>query len=351
MLFKLSEKVGLAPGTPVYTGNRKVREPKIRVISYDDKELSIADDVTTEDLMETVESVKKQITWLHVEPISDQEKIAQIGTQFELHSLVIEDILSVSHRPKVEEFDDYIFVLMKAATYKRSTLRFSQVSLVLQEKYLFSFADGTDDRFEILVKRLQKSGSRIRRSDSEYLLFALLDFIIDGYFKILEDIGDEIEDLENEILNNPTKESIEHVHNLKRTLMELKKNVWPMREVINTLMRSEEIDPKYQIFYRDVYDHVINIMDIIEGYRDTAASFLDIYLSTLSNRMNEIMKTLSIISTIFIPLGFMTGYFGMNFTAMSDAVLKTNDNYMYANLTMIAIPIALLIYFKIRKWF
>lgn len=344
-------KIGLPPGSAIYTGNKKISEPEIRIISYDASDLITKDKVNQDELIQTLNLYDKKISWVHIEPISDQNKIAGIGTQFNLHSLVIEDILSVSHRPKAEEFDDYIFVIIKIARYKNNILNFSQVSFILTKDYLLSFADATDNRFDMITKRLEKSGSRIRKSNSEYLLFALLDYIIDDYFKVLEDIGDEIENLEDEIINNPTKENIQHVHRLKRTLMELKKNAWPMREVLNTLMRSEEIDSKYLIYFRDVYEHVINIMDIIEGHRDSTASFLDIYLSTLSNRMNEIMKTLSIISTIFIPLGFLTGYFGMNFTAMENGVLKTNVSYMYANLAMVTVPVLLLVYFKIRKWF
>jgi len=347
----MTEKIGLAPGSAIYTGDVTSKEPSIRAISYDTIDLAREDNLNLSQLNNMLASHIDKLAWVHIEPISDQEKIAQLGANFGLHPLVIEDILSVSHRPKAEEFDNYTFAVIKSAKYEDRILNFSQVSFVLTRNYLLSFADATDDKFDTIVKRLEKSGSRIRKSNSEYLLFALLDYIIDEYFKVLEDIGDEIEELENEILNNPTKESIEHVHRLKRTLMELKKNVWPMREIINTLIRSEEIDSKYHIYFRDVYDHIINIMDIIEGHRDSTAGFLDIYLSTLSNRMNEIMKTLSIISTIFIPLSFMTGYFGMNFTAMADIVLKTDQSYMYSNLVMVAIPIALLIYFKIRKWF
>lgn len=347
----MTEKIGLSPGSAIYTGKVESKEPSLRIISYDADTINIDEDVSIDELQDKLATHKDKISWVHIEPISDQENIAKIGTNFGLHPLVIEDILSVSHRPKTEEFDTYTFVVIKTSKYTENVLKFSQISFILTKEYLLSFADETDDSFMNIVNRLKKSGSRIRKSNSEYLLFAILDNITDEYFKVLEDIGDEIEDLEDEILNSPTKESIQHVHHLKRTLMELKKNVWPMRELINTLMRSEEIDPKYHIFFRDVYDHIINIMDIIEGHRDSTSSFLDIYLSTLSNRMNEIMKTLSIISTIFIPLSFMTGYFGMNFVAMSDGVLKTNDSYIYGNLAMVAIPIVLLIYFKIRKWF
>ena len=347
----MTETIGLDPESAIYTGNEKLLEPTIRILSYDSSDLITKEKVDQDELIETLESLKNKISWVHIEPISDQEKIVKIGEQFNIHPLVVEDILSVSNRPKAEEFDNYIFVIIKSAMYKNNVLTFSQISFILTKEYLVGFADATDDRFEIIMRRLQKSDSRIRKSNSEYLLFELLDYIIDGYFKVLEDIDNEIEDLEDEILTDSTEETIEHIHTIKRTLMELRKNTWPMREALNTLMRSEEIDPKYLIYFKDVYEHIIHIMEIIDSYKDTTSSFLDIYLSTLSNKMNNVMKTLSIISTIFIPLTFITGYFGMNFAAMADGILKTDDSFMYSNLTMVIIPIALLAYFKIRKWF
>jgi magnesium transporter len=238
---------------------------------------------------------------------------------------------------------------MKYAKYSQGELLFSQISFILKDNLLLTFADETTDRFENIKKRLDKQGSRLRKESSQYLLSAIIDYIVDDYFVVLERIGDEIEDLEDEILNNPTQESIEHVHRLKRTLMELKKLIWPTRELINNLIHSDEIDSKCYIYFKDVYEHVINIVDIIEGYRDTMSSFLDIYLSTLSNRMNEIMKTLSIIATIFIPLSFLTGYFGMNFKY--ETLLESQNGFYYSNLLMLAVPIVLLSYFKLRKWF
>lgn len=347
----MTDTIGLPPGSAIYTGNIQRKKPDIRVISYDDENINITNNVQIDELGTLLEAYQDRTSWIHIKPISDQESIAKIGTNLGLHLLIIEDILSIPHRPKAEEFDKYTFIIINSIQYINNSLNFLQISFILTQKNLFSFADTTDDNFENIVNRLETPGSRIRKSDSQYLLITLLDYITDQYFKILEEIGDEIEDLEDEILNEPTKESIQHVHQLKRTLMELKKSVWPMRELTNTLMRSDMINPKYNIFFKDIYDHIINIMDIIEGYRDTTASFLDIYLSTLSNRMNEIMKTLSIISTIFIPMGFITGYFGMNFQAMANDVLKTDTSYFYTNVGMIAIPVVLLLYFKIRKWF
>ncbi|OIP57845.1 MAG: magnesium and cobalt transport protein CorA [Helicobacteraceae bacterium CG2_30_36_10] len=346
----MTAKVGLAPGVAVYTGNVEVSTPIARAIVYKSDSVEASDFQSYEQLQEIYNNLdKNSMSWIHIEPISDQESIAKISSIFELHPLVVEDILSVTHRPKTEEFDEYIFIVMKYAKYSKNELTFSQISFVLKENFLISFADETTDRFEIIKKRLEKQGSRIKKESNHYLLSALIDYIVDDYFVILESIGDEIEELEDEILNNPTKKSMESVHRLKRNLMELKKRIWPIRELVNVLIHSDDIDQKYYIYFKDVYEHIINIVDITEGYRDTISSFLDIYLSTLSNRMNEIMKTLSIIGTIFIPLSFLTGYFGMNFKY--ETLLESQSAYYYSNILMIAVPVSLLTYFKIRKWF
>lgn len=346
----MTEKIGLAPGSAIYTGDVEFSAPDIHAISYNKDNVTADEHQSFEQLRETYNSLDGEKTfWTHVEPISDQESIAKIGSLFDLHSLVVEDMLSVKHRPKTEEFDDYIFIVIKYAEYSNSELSFSHISLILKGDALLSFADKTPDKFENIKKRLEKHDSRIRKENGQYLLSTIIDYIIDDYFVVLENIGDEIENLEEEILNNPTKESIERVHRIKRTLMELKKKIWPTRELINVLIHSDEIDQKYYIYFKDVYEHIINIVDITEGYRDTISSFLDIYLSTLSNRMNEIMKTLSIIATIFIPLSFLTGYFGMNFKY--ETLLESQSVYVWSNALMLAVPIGLLTYFKIRKWF
>lgn len=343
-------KVGVAPGSAIYTGDIEVNDPKMTAVLYDSKHAEINEYHLYSEVERACRDIGSETkSWIHIEPISNQEAIARLAELFGLHSLVAEDVLSVSHRPKAEEYDDYLFVIIKYARYEEGELNFYQIAFVLKERQLISFADSSPNRFDVIKKRLEKENSRIRKEGSQYLLFALIDFVVDHYFMVLESIGDEIEELENEILYSPTKESIEHVHTLKRSLIELKKSVWPLREVINTLLQSDAIQQQYHIYYKDVYDHVIDIIDIIEGYRDTMASFLDIYLSTLGNRMNEIMKTLSIIGTIFIPLSFLTGYFGMNFKY--ETVLASESAYMWSNLLMVSIPIGLLVYFKFRKWF
>jgi len=346
----MTEKVGLAPGSAIYTGSRSVSYPQITTIKYNTDEVIIRtcnDFQCVKNDYESKEFIAPM--WLHVEPISDQNAISQICQFFNIHPLAVEDILSVAHRPMAEEYEDYLFAILKYVQYTEYGLKFSQISFVLKDDVLLSFADESPQSFDVIKKRIEKKDSRMRKEGNEYLFFALIDYLVDQYFIALEKIGEEIELLEDEILYSPTKESIQKVHNLKRTLIELKKSVWPTREVINTILQSENISQQYYIYFKDTYEHIINIIDVIEGYRDSASSFLDIYLSTLSNRMNEIMKTLSIISTIFIPLSFLTGYFGMNFR--HETILESKDAFDWSNIVMVIIPLLLLGYFKMRKWF
>jgi len=346
----MTEKIGLAPGSAIYTGKIEVADSLIQTITYNKVKMNVNKNQSYEELETTYKNIAQEnVYWTQIEPISNQTQVAKISSIFELHSLVVEDILSVAHRPITEEYDDHIFIIIKYADYINGSLSFSQISFILKDNILISFADYSPDKFKNIQKRLEKKDARIRNESSQYLLATILDYIVDNYFVVLESIGEEIEDLEDEIINNPTKNSIEHVHKLKRTLMELKKTIWPTRELLNVLIHSDEIESKYHIYFKDVYEHIINIVDITEGYRDTISSFLDIYLSTLSNRMNEIMKTLSIISTIFIPLSFLTGYFGMNFKYQT--ILESQSAFNYSNIIMILIPVGLLLYFKMRKWF
>jgi magnesium transporter len=345
------QSVGLSPGEPIYTGNRAKQFPNITILRYSVDQVTLRMCKSVEDLQDAARESRdpSEHTWIHIEPISDETSIAQICEMFSIHQLVTEDILGVKHRPKIEEYEEYTFGIFKYVEYKE-ILYSSQIALVLFDgNTLISFADTSPERFQVIHKRLEKRDSKIRKEGTHYLFFSLIDYLVDEYFVVLETLGERIELLEDEIINNPVKESIQKIHDLKRTLIELKKSIWPMREIINFLLRSDKIEHKYHIYFKDTYDHIINTIDIIEGYHDSISGFLDIYLSTLGNRMNEIMKTLSIISTIFIPLSFLTGYFGMNFKY--ETIFNSQPGYLWTNVVMFVIPIVLLLYFRLRRWF
>ncbi len=335
---------GTPPGTAFYTGKVPRHAPGIVTICYDADHIEVSEHIPSENLIDS----GKTHCWSHVTPISDASRIRQICDKLHIHPLVSEDILTVAHRPKVDEYEDYLFIILKSADYVDSKLVFNHHAFILFDHFLLSFSDFAG-KFAPVTDRIKKASGRVRQRNHAYLFFLLADLILDRYFFVLEKLGDTIEDLEAEVLNDPDKKSVEQIHKIKGQLIALRRAVWPMRESINALIRSDFIDDSNHIYFKDLYDHTIEILDTVEGYRDTISGFLDIYLSTLSNRMNEIMKTLSIIATIFIPLSFLTGYFGMNFKY--ETVLESEKAYFWSNMSIFIIPALMLIYFKIRKWF
>ncbi|CAA6801896.1 MAG: Magnesium transport protein CorA [uncultured Campylobacterales bacterium] len=322
--------------------------PKVTSVNYSPLNIEIKDFEDYELFEKT--SINENInSWIHIDPIDNKDAITRITSEYGVHSLIVEDVFSMSHRPKAEEFELYLFTLLKHVEYKNQELYFSQISFILGQKQLFSFGNGLPTRFETIKNRLNKKDSKIRKEGIDYLLLMLIDCIVDNYFIALEAIDEDIQNLEFEILSNPMKKNIQDIYRLKRILIDLKKNIWPMRELMNVLLKSDMIDYKYHIYGKDIYDHIIKSIDIIEGYGDSVSSLLDVYSSTLNTHMNETMKRLSIISTIFIPLSFITGYFGMNFKHQN-TVLESQDIYYLSNGLMFLIPVVLFIFFKMKKW-
>ncbi len=344
------KKPGLAPGTLVYVGEKKVEKVRIRLIDYDETNLQERD-------LETIEECypykdKPTVTWINIDGLHDVDVIEKIGTNFGLHPLVMEDILHTDQRPKMEDFENYVFITGKMLSYDEEDhrLQAQQFSLVLGPHFIITFQEREGDVFEPVRERLRKGKGQLRKRPPDYLAYTLMDAIVDHYFIVLEKIGEEIESLEEELLSNPTPETLETVHHLKRELIFLRKSVWPLREVISVLERgeSELIQDKTTIYLRDVYDHTIQVMDTVETLRDMVSGMLDVYLSSVSNRMNEVMKVLTIIATIFIPMTFIAGIYGMNFQFMPE--LKWHWGYPLVWIIIIAIAICMLLFFRKRKW-
>ena len=326
-----------------------MEKAKVTRVNYSPLNIEIKDFEDYE-LFERTSIIDDDInSWIHIDPIDNKDAITRITSEYGVHSLIVEDVFSMNHRPKAEEFELYLFTLLKHVEYKNQELCFSQISFILGQKQLFSFGNGLPTRFETIKNRLNKKDSKIRKEGIDYLLLMLIDCIVDNYFIALEAIDEDIQDLEFEILSNPMKKNIQDIYRLKRILIDLKKNIWPMRELMHILLNSDMIDNKYHIYGKDIYDHIIKSIDIIEGYGDSVSSLLDVYSSTLNTHMNETMKRLSIISTIFIPLSFITGYFGMNFK-YQNTVLESQSIYYLSNGLMFLIPVVLFIYFKMKKW-
>jgi magnesium transporter len=287
-----------------------------------------------------------------VDGVHQLEIIEKVGKQLKIHPLVLEDIMHTGQRPKMEDYENYLFLVLKMLQYneQENETKTEQISIIIGSNYVISFQEGEGDVFGLIRERIRTNRGRTRKMGADYLAYSLVDAIVDNYFMVLEKVGEQIEDIEDALIKNPTPEVLHSLHRLKRELIFLRKSVWPLREVISKLERWESplIDKSIDIFLRDVYDHTIQVIDAVETFRDMLSGMLDIYLSSLSNRMNEIMKVLTIITTIFIPLTLISGIYGMNFRFMPE--LQAPLAYPIVLLTMFLIGIIMIIYFKRRKW-
>jgi len=347
---KGSKTAGLPPGTLIHVGERKIKTPKITLIDYN----------TTEYHEKEVKEIEKcfpfddksTVTWINIDGIHDIETIEKTGEHLKLHPLLLEDIMNTDQRPKIEDYGDYIFIVLKMLYYnaKEDELEVEQVSLILGSNYVISFQEKEGDVFNSIRERIRRGKGRLRKSGADYLAYTLIDAIVDSYFIILEGTGDKIEGIEEKLITNPKPETLQTIHNLKREMIFLRKSVWPLREVISSLERTESklIEGSISMYLRDLYDHTIQVIDTIETFRDMISGMLDIYLSSVSNKMNEVMKLLTIIATIFIPLTFIAGVYGMNFVYMPE--LQLHWGYFATLFIMAVVSVFMLIYFRKKKW-
>lgn len=347
---KRSNKAGLPPGTLIHIGEKITEKVKITVIDYDEKNFQEKEIKAIKECLPFKD--KPTITWINIDGIHQVDIIEKIGEYFNLHLLVLEDVLNTNQRPKMEDFEDYIFVVLKMLYYdeKDNEVKSEQVSLILGSNFVISFQEQEGDVFNYVRERIRSGKGRIRKMEADYLVYSLLDAIVDNYFVILEKIGEKIEEIEEKLITNPTPQTLQTIHNLKREMISLRRSVWPLRELISGLERTESslIKKTTNIYLRDVYDHTIQVIDTIESLRDMVSGMLDTYLSSISNRMNEVMKVLTIIATIFIPLTFIAGIYGMNFQYMPE--LGWRGGYFGVLLVMLIVCVGMGIYFKKKKW-
>jgi magnesium transporter len=347
---KRDKKIGLPPGTPIYTGEKKEEKVKISIIDYTKDHVQEMKAKNIEECFPFKES--PSVTWINVDGIHQVDIIEKIGKHFELHPLILEDIVNPQQRPKMEDFEHYIFIVFKMLQYdgKENLIKMEQVSLIVGKNYVISFQEMRGDIFEPIRNRIRSNKGRIRKMSSDYLAYVLMDAIVDNYFIVLENQGERIEELEDKVVIDPKPETLQDIYRLKRDMIILRKSVWPLREVINGLERAESplIHKVTQRFIRDIYDHSIQIIDAVETYRDLLSGMHDTYLSSISNRMNEIMKVLTIIATIFIPLTFIAGIYGMNFKFMPE--LEWRWAYFVVWGLIVGIVISMLMFFKRKKW-
>jgi len=356
-----ARKAGLPPETPIHVGEQVAPDVTISIVDYDAENFSFTF-LTPHQAMDCAAFRKSpSVTWLNVSGLHKIGIIEKICNDFRIHPLVLEDILNTTQRPKVDVFDDYVFIVVKmhliAVQENFARLDLEQISFLLGANFLITFQEQKSTIFDQVCKRLADNKGRIRKMGADYLAYALIDAIIDNFFKTLEQVGEEIEALEELLITNPAPETLHKIHVLKRKMLLLRKSVWPLREVISSLQRDDLaiISPSIAIYLKDLYDHTIHIIDTVETFRDVIAGMLDIYLSSLSIRMNEIMKVLTIFTAVFIPLTLIAGIFGMNFnTAKSPwnmPELNWYLGYPFALALMCCVGIGMVIYFKKKKWF
>jgi len=345
-----SEKVGLPPGSLIHVGDEKPTEARITVIDYDRERLQESEIRKVEECLTFKD--KPTVTWVNVDGVNDAQILEKMGEYFALHPLVLEDIMNTDQRPKIEDFGNYMYVVLKMLHYddEKSEVVTEQVSIILGSGFVITFQEREGDVFNPIRDRIRTARGLIRKMGPDYLTYALIDAIVDNYFVILEKLGEKIEYIEDELVTRPTLETLREIHELKRDMIFLRKSVWPLREVVSKLERegSTLIKETTGIYLRDVYDHTIQVIDAVETFRDMLSGMLDIYLSSISNRMNEVMKVLTIIATIFIPLTLISGVYGMNFAYMPE--LGSPWGYPLVLLSMAIIVSVMLVYFRRRRW-
>ncbi len=347
----MAARAGLPPGRAVFIGRQKVDSTTIDVMSYDADSFTEEKECSLERALALSDTPK--ITWINITGIHDTDLIDSIGERFGLHPLTCEDIVNTDQRPKLEEFPGYMFIVLKMMTYHegRRDIDVEHVSLLLGKGWVLSFQERPGDVFDPVRERLRSSVGRIRKHGADYLTYALMDMVVDNYFVAIEGIGEYIETIDEEIMADPSPSHMNEIHRLKRCMLTLRKAVWPLREEIGSMEKnqSELIAEDTGTFLRNLYDHTIQVIDMVETHRDLLAGMHDTYLTRVSNRMNDIMKVLTIIATIFIPLTFIAGVYGMNFRHMPE--LSEPWAYPAVLLLMLLVAALMVWFFKRKKWF
>jgi len=342
--------VGQVPGTLVYTGKKSNKDFHVECFDYTKTYIEESALLNIEDVINYKET--NSVTWINVNGLKHIDQIENIGKQYDLHPLVLEDIVNITQRPKIDEYENYLFLVLKMLYYdKDENVVIEQVSFVLGKNYVITFQESEDDVFDTIRERLRFSNGRIRGLKSDYLMYALIDAVVDNYFNIIETLGNKIEDLETELFAGHAKDNINiEVQQLKREILKVRRAIFPLREIINRIEKGEHplILKRTITYYRDIYDHLIQVSENIDIYREMIWSLMDMYMSTISNKMNEVMKVLTIMSSIFIPLTFLAGIYGMNFEFIPE--LKYRHGYFVLLGVMLLLFIGLLFYFKRKKW-
>ena len=346
-----SDKLNLPPGSIVHIGEKKTESVRLTVIDYDEQNFQEWQVQNIEECFQFKQT--PTVTWINIDGLHDVDIIEKVGQCFDLHPLILEDIVTTGQRPKIEDYETYIFIVLKMLSYNMelNAIQSEQVSVILGKNYVISFQESAGgDVFDTIRDRIRTSKGKIRKMAADYLAYSLIDAIVDHYFLILERLTEQIEDLEDELVAIASDETGTHIRALKRELIFLRKSVWPLRELVGALTRTESglVAKSTEPYLRDVYDHTVQVIDTVETFRDMASVMLECYLSSISNRLNAIMKVLTVIATIFMPLTFIVGVYGMNFKFMPE--IEWKYGYFLVWIVMIVITGGMLIYFARKKW-
>jgi magnesium transporter len=349
-LKKSSKKAGLPPGTVVFVGEQKVEEIRITIIDYDEHQYAEREIKNIEECFPYKDT--PSISWINIDGVHQVDVIEKLGAHFVLHPLLQEDVVNTHQRPKFDEFEDHLFIVLRMffLNEEENELQGEQISLIVGANFVISFQERQGDVFDQVRERLRNGKGRIRKKGSDYLAYSLIDAIVDSYYNILEGLGEDIESLQEQLVAESKQEDLQIIQHLKRDMLFFRKSVWPLREVISGLAKSDStlIKEDVLVYVRDVYDHVIQAIDTIETFRDMLSAMLDIYLSSVGNRMNQVMKVLTIIATIFIPMTFLAGIYGMNFKYMPE--LEWKYAYLVFWLVVVTVFIIMISLFKKKKW-
>lgn len=349
-IYRSKKKLGQIPGSVVYTGERSKSKLVLEAFDYTKENCTEKELQSIEESFEFVHS--DSVTWLNINGLNYVNDIEKLGTNYNIHPLVMEDIVNIAQRPKIDEYDDYLFVVLKMLYYDEfKTIVSEQVSFILGKNYVLTFQEAEGDVFDAIRDRIRHAKGRVRTMDADYLLYTLIDAIVDHYFGVIEVLGDKIEDFETKIFSGQIEDDASRsIQELKREILRVRRAIFPLREVLNRIEKNESnlIHTKTLTYFRDIYDHLIQVSENIDIYREMIWSLMDMYMTTISNKMNEVMKVLTIMASIFIPLTFIAGIYGMNFQYMPE--LQSKYGYFVVWGVMVLIFLGLLYYFKRKKW-
>lgn len=349
-VYRSKKKLGQAPGSVVYTGERTKSKLFLEAFDYTPHNHTENHLKNVEDCFEFKHT--DSVTWININGLNHVQDIEKIGQHYNLHPLVLEDIVNIAQRPKIDDYENYIFISLKMLYYdKNQTIVSEQVSFIMGGNYVLSFQEAEGDVFDTVRDRIRHAKGRIRHMSSDYLLYTLIDAIVDHYFSVIEILGDKIEDFETEIFSGKIEEDASrNIQDLKREILRVRRSIFPLREVINRIEKNEStlIKQKTIAYYRDIYDHLVQVSENIDIYREMIWGLMDMYMTTISNKMNEVMKVLTIMASIFIPLTFIAGIYGMNFSYIPE--LQFKYGYFVVWGVMLIIFLGMLYYFKRKKW-